>query len=225
MTKKIQYIFLPLLAAIFLTGCLKKEVAKPTTDLISETSESAIAVKDLPSGSYQADSAKSQINWFATKIISNAHPGLIDIKSGQLILDSGVLTGGEFVIDMNTMRDIDQTAGLIKHIKSADFFDVEKYPEAKFTITKAVLQGNHQNGSASYAINGDLTIKDTTKAIDFQAVLTVVDNELRGQARFSINRTDWGLNYGSGQFFKELGDKAIKDQIDYDIALVAKLNQ
>lgn len=223
-----NYIFLlPIAAILVLAGCSHQPADKQLVDENAPVAETVqtTAVKDLPNGAYQADPAQSRLNWFATKIISNAHPGLIDIKQGNLILANGVLTGGEFTIDMNTMRDIDQTAGLIKHIKSADFFDVEKYPESKFVITKALLLSNHQDGSASYTINGDLTIKDQTKPLAFQALLSANGAELRGQAKFSINRTDWGLIYGSGQFFKEMGDKAIKDQIDYDINLVTKLSQ
>jgi len=226
--KKILLI-LPVLAFLVLTGAACTQGRVATEDLTETTPTDVVpvvqVVKDLPAGSYQADLAKSRLGWFSTKLVSNAHPGVIDIKSGNLVMENGLLIGGEFVVDMTTMRDIDNNEKLIAHIKSADFFDVEKYPESKFVITEAKLLSDHNDGSARYKLVGDLTIKEKTNSIEFDALLTAVDNELIGTAKFSIDRTKWDLTYGSGQFFKELGDKAIKDNIDYDISLVTKLAQ
>jgi polyisoprenoid-binding protein YceI len=226
--KKILLI-LPILFVLVLTGaaCTQQKVTKE--DIITPEPVDAAPVvqivKDLPGGVYQADLVQSRLGWFASKLASNAHTGVVDIKSGNLIMENGVLTGGEFVINLTTMRDIDNTDGMIKHIKSADFFDVEKYPESKFVITGAKLLSDHKDGSASYTVIGDLTIKEKTNPVEFEATLSAINNELRAVAQFSIDRTKWDLTYGSGQFFKEMGDKAIKDNIDYDISLVTKLAQ
>ena len=105
---------------------------------------------------------------------------------------------------------------LVGHLKSDDFFGVEKHPTASLQVTKVISRGK----VGSYKIIGDLTIKGTTKEIKFN---TVVDNTTGvpvASADLTIDRSDFGIRYGSGSFFDDLGDKTIYDEFDLSLKLV-----
>lgn len=171
------------------------------------------------SATYTVDNAKSTVNWHGSKL-TGEHSGTIQIQSGSLSVEGGNVTAGEFVIDMNTLKEtVDESneeakkyaAKLEGHLKSADFFEVETYPTSKFVITK--VEGDN--------VSGNLTIKGITKEISFPATINVTDNEVTASAEFTINRADWEVKYGSSTFFDDLGDKVISNDIDYKINLVA----
>ena len=99
----------------------------------------------------------------------------------------------------------------MNHIKSKDFFDVDKYPISTLII-KSITE--------AYTITADLTIMDQTNEISFPARVSTNNGKLHISADFEIDRTQWGITYGSGSFFENLGDKAIKDKIKYGLELV-----
>ncbi|MEJ2753639.1 MAG: YceI family protein, partial [Chloroflexota bacterium] len=116
--------------------------------------------------SYNVDTVESVIYWKGYKV-TGQHDGIVNIQSGALDYDNGQLVGGNFTIDMSsiTVKDLegDYKAKLEGHLKSEDFFGVEKFPTAKFVITKVMSRGM----PGDYRIEGDLTIKETTKPIKF----------------------------------------------------------
>ena len=159
--------------------------------------------------------SESVITWKGKKV-TGSHTGNINIQEGGLEFDeAGMLTGGMFVIDMNSITCTDLGAGgaakLVGHLKSDDFFGVATYPTAKFEITKVVSRGT----PGSYKIVGNLTIKETTKEIKFQADLT----DSSGSADIVIDRSDFNVRYGSGSFFDNLGDKTIYDEFELSVNL------
>ena len=159
---------------------------------------------------------ESKIEWKGYKV-TGSHTGTISIKSGNFDFDeNGILTGGNFIIDMSTIEVTDLKGGgaakLKGHLTSADFFGVENHPEATFTITKVISRGT----SNQYKIIGDLTIKNITKEIKFNADI----NESTATADIVIDRSDFDIRYGSGSFFDNLGDKTIYDEFDLSITLV-----
>ncbi|HRO67697.1 MAG TPA: YceI family protein, partial [Pseudobdellovibrionaceae bacterium] len=87
------------------------------------------------------DTAKSQIDWVGKKVlVDSKHMGNLKLKSGEVTIDKGQLTAGQFVIDMATINSTDmegkpKKGDLESHLKSDDFFDVVKYPTATFKIT------------------------------------------------------------------------------------------
>ncbi len=174
----------------------------------------AIALVD---GSYQVDVANSKLTWQAAKIVGSGHAGTAPIKSGFLRVAGGSLVGGEFVLDVSALESDEDIDGLEKHLKSADFFDVETYPEAKLVITSVQADG----ATGKYNVTADLTIKGITAPINFQAELSQTDTQLLAATAFSVDRTIWGLQYNSGKFFQDLGDKAIKDDITFGVSLSA----
>jgi polyisoprenoid-binding protein YceI len=149
---------------------------------------------------------KSTINWLGKKI-GGQHEGLIKLKNGVLEEKNGKIVSGSFIIDMTSLTNTDlQDEGynkkLVGHLKSDDFFGVEKFPTATLNITKAT---KFSNGKAS--ITGKLTIKSKTETITFD----IVKNENTYTAKIEIDRSKYDVKYGSTSFFDSLGDKAIDD--------------
>jgi polyisoprenoid-binding protein YceI len=178
------------------------------TGIVNEGTETLkVSVKD------------SKINWTGAKV-GGSHNGTIQLKDGNLEITDGVLTGGNFTIDMTTIVNEDLTGEykgkLEGHLKSDDFFGVEKYPTASFTITSAVPQG-----PGKYKITGDLTIKGITKEIKFPAVLEENGGNYIATADITVDRSEYNVRYGSGSFFDGLGDKVIYDDFDLSVSLTA----
>ena len=170
---------------------------------------------------YNVDTQSSNIVWTGYKV-TGKHTGTVKIKNGTLTTDGGMLTGGSFEIDMNSITDTDmegEYAGkLVGHLKSEDFFGVNAYPTAKFVITKAIAQDSKGN----YKILGNLTIKETTKEVKFFANFAEANGMVNASGKMTIDRSEFNVKYGSGSFFDGLGDKTIYDEFDVQITLVGK---
>lgn len=170
------------------------------------------------------DKAASVVNWKGSKP-GGSHNGLLSIKSGSLFIEGDKLKSGSFVLDMNSIdvKDLNAETGKDKlegHLKSADFFDTEKFPEGKFMITSVEeLQG----GDYTHRISGNLVLKDIEKNVSFDAKIATDGNEYNATtATFAIDRTQWGVNYGSKNIFKDLKDAFVNDEIELSITIVAK---
>lgn len=168
---------------------------------------------------YKVNTQESTVEWVGKKV-TGQHNGVISLEGGRLEMEDGQLVGGIFTIDMTTIEDIDLSGGskekLEGHLKSDDFFGVEKYPTATFVITKAVPQG-----PGKYKIVGNITIKGKTEEIQFPATIEEKDGKIVATADLSIDRSKFDVKYGSGSFFDNLGDKTIYDNFDLSISLVA----
>lgn len=132
------------------------------------------------------------------------------------------LTGGSLVVDMATIKDLDLTdpewnQKLIGHLRSDDFFGVEKYPVSRLVINKVESKGGNL-----YHLTGDLTIKGITKPVEFDSNISVTGNKLEATGTIPVDRTKYGIKYGSGSFFSNLGDKMIDDVFTLEFSLVAE---
>ena len=157
---------------------------------------------------------KSTVEWHGKKIGSQ-HKGNIQLKSGSLELINDKIEAGNFVIDMTTIKNTDlkdeeYNQKLVGHLKSDDFFGVEKYPTARFVVTKS---SKFSDGKAT--ISGDITIKGKTEGISFEVVRS--GNEY--STKIDIDRSKFDVRYGSDSFFDNLGDKAIDDIFTLSIKL------
>ncbi|WPU67129.1 YceI family protein [Peredibacter starrii] len=170
---------------------------------------------------YNVDSAATKIVYVGKKV-TGQHTGNVTAKSGNLTFLGEQITGGEVVVDMNSLTstditDKDTNAKYLGHMKSADFFDTAKYPEAKLVIK------NSKKTDKGLEVTGDLTMIGKTNPITFLVTdLKKTDAGVTGKSNVTINRTKWGLVYGSGSFIKGLGDKAINDEFTLAIDLSAK---
>jgi len=180
---------------------------------------SAIATKPH-TDHIRVDIHKSTVKWKGSKI-TEGHEGFIQIQKGVLMIDHGTLVGGQISFNMKTITNSDiesekYKAMLEGHLKSDDFFDVDKYPLSTISITKATkTEGNN------YSIVADLSIKGITHSITFDAEVDIRKIAFFAKAKIKIDRTKWDIIYNSGNFFKDLGDKLILDKIEFDIYLLS----
>ena len=156
----------------------------------------------------------SSVKWTGYKI-GGSHTGEIKIKSGIFEIKDGVIVKGAVVIDMNSITNTDlkdegYNQKLVGHLKSDDFFGVEKFPTATFVVTKA---SKFKAGKATFS--GKITIKGKTQDISFE----VAQNGNLYSTQLKIDRSKFDVRYGSGSFFDNLGDKAIDDIFILDIIL------
>ncbi|HNW49958.1 MAG TPA: YceI family protein [Prolixibacteraceae bacterium] len=163
------------------------------------------------------DTSKSELNWTGKKV-TGEHHGTIQLKEGSVTLKKDKVITGKFVIDMNTIKDLDLPAGewndkLVGHLKSDDFFGVQTYPEATLVLTGSTP---FTNGKAT--VDGKLTIKGITNPVQFE--VTKLDNQYTAQ--IVVDRSLYNVRYGSGKFFENLGDKTIYDNFTMDVKLVTE---
>jgi polyisoprenoid-binding protein YceI len=205
--------FLPFIA-LLIAGCGKTETNTKVTDKTNTTTESS---KQNAAGSKElkVDVNASTINWHAEKVVGQ-HDGTVKIKQGSINVKDGKIVGGLVEVDLTSLdntdlTDADSKGKLVGHLKSEDFFDVAKFPVSKLEITEVTPIQNAASGQPNYTVKGNLTIRGVTKGITFPATLNVSESKVTGNATFDIDRTEFGLKYGSGKFFEGLGDKMIKD--------------
>ena len=191
----------------------------------SEAQEAATASDTA--GTYEINTEESTIEWRGTKP-TGEHRGTIDIQSGTVSATEEEIESGKVVIDMTSISVTDEDISdedrinLENHLKGTvegketDFFNVEKYPTATFEIT-GITEANGQK-----MLQGNLTLKEDTKNIEFPVSTSIDENELTLESEtFTIDRTDWKVNYGSQSVFDNLGDNWISDEIELKIKVKA----
>lgn len=187
--------------ALTLAACGGASSDQAKTD---EKQEAAVAT----GSSYVIDTLATTVDWQATHKGGFAPRfGVISVNDGSLSVENGAITGGNFTINLTGLK-VDtasvtepdkKAADLEAHLKSPDFFDVAQYPAAKFVITKVVPYDSTVQKSllpgATNLISGNLTLKDSTLNITFPAQVTITDNEVNAHAKFTIDRSAWGISY------------------------------
>lgn len=173
---------------------------------------------------YQLNTTKSKIKWIGKKFLGS-HYGWINFKNGIIIFDGERITSGNFKVDMNTIVNEDLTdkslnQKLVGHLKSDDFFGVEKFPTSIFSIIHSTPLKKAKPGEPNIAITGKLTIKGITQTISFPALVKSEGNTLRAKAVIEIDRTKFNVRYGSGSFFDNLGDNVIYDNFTLELNLI-----
>lgn len=172
--------------------------------------------------SYQLKKETSVLTWESDYVIGGGHHGTIDLSSGYLKLIGDTILQGNFVIDMNSIKNKDEEdetsrRDLEEHLKSADFFDVAQHPKGYFTISNAVLETS--DSAKKYKVTGQLRLKGITHSITFPASLEVKTGGLKVYGEAVIDRTKWDVTYNSQTFFSSLKDGAIEDLIKIGIDL------
>lgn len=165
------------------------------------------------------DKEKSKIIFIGTKP-TGRHTGEFSVDDGALDIKDGQLLGGKFAIDINSLKITDlkgeMKGNLEGHLKSADFFNAEKFPTATFIITDV----KESNGASSHKISGNLSLLGVTQNVTFPANVDIdKEGNLNAEANFNIDRTKWGLRYGSD---KSLGDKFIRPEVNINVQLVSR---
>ncbi len=208
------------ISALFIIGCGKsnKEAKMISSEKSGESNKGSQVLK--------LDTSFSIVNWHGKKV-TGEHDGTIKIVKGEINVDKDNVVGGSLEIDMNSIvcRDLEDeewNAKLIKHLKSDDFFSVEKHPTSKFEIIKVEPLNDPAKPNYNNIVKGNLTIKGITKGISFPASIKIENGVLNSFADFDIDRTEWDIKYGSGKFFENLGDKMINDKFNIKFKISAK---
>ena len=226
--KKI-FLLLPIVLFIYFSSCTnapKSDEAKTTE--AKEVSNEAIGE------TWKVDPNASKIKWIGTKV-TGYHIGEVPIKSGEIKMEQGNVVSGKTVMNLAGMTvvgpkgsDAASNTKLQGHLKSSDFFDVEKYPEASFEITGVEpFSGTVEDSADSrqeeiseykvtnptHTISGNLTIKGITKNISFPAKITVEENKAEAMAKFNIDRREWNITYPGKP------DDLIRNSIHFGILL------
>ena len=160
----------------------------------------------------------SEVKWWGYKIAkseASSHFGTVNVKSGDVVMKGNNITGGTFVLDMNSINatDIGPDKGQMKlneHLKNGDFFEVEKYPTATYKITYVTKSTNK---AFPFTVNGNLTAKGKTNAVSFPAKINLKNGVLNIVSdKFSFDRQKFGISYAS-----TMKDVVLKDDIDMTI--------
>ena len=163
---------------------------------------------------------KSKVTWLGKKV-TGQHTGGIVLKSGELSLEKGMLTGGTFIMDMTSITCTDMEGeyadNLLGHLRSDEFFGVTKYQTSKLVITKVAT-----STTGIITVSANLTIKGITKKVEFPVVVDERNGSVTVIGVITVNRTLYGIKYGSGSFFDDLGDKMVEDNFTLTFNLTAK---
>jgi len=173
--------------------------------------------------SFKVDVKQSKLEWHAKKV-TGEHNGSINIKDGSLQFKDDMLVGGKFEIDMTSIVNLDiesekYNTKLVNHLKSDDFFSVEKFPTATLKITE--VKSTPEKGDSNYWIKSDLTIKGKTNSIEFTAMVDNSEKGVTASATIVVDRSKFDVRYGSGSFFEGLGDKLIYDDFEMKVSLAS----
>jgi len=200
-------------------GC-KNENKEANTEDAQE-----VAVANTEAIEFMVDTTASIIEWKGEKP-TGIHTGTIKLSQGTFKANDSIVESGTFVVDMKSLEVTDLAGDdklkLERHLmgtvkgEEGDFFNVEKYPNTTFEVTgisqkegKTMLQGN-------------LTMKKETKNVEFPVSISLNGETLELTSdSFVIDRTKWGVNFGSKSVFDSLGDKFINDEIELTINLKA----
>lgn len=177
-------------------------------------------------GRWCIDSDASVIRWTGRNLF-NHHEGTVELSGGHFTITGDQVKNGTFAIDMTRIActDIpDQAMNqmLLQHLANADFFLTSEFPEATFTVSSAQPIPTSTLGTPNFMIEGSLTLRGVSQPIRFPALIALHgEDQLVAQAQLEIDRTRWGINYGSGRLFAWLGKHVVNDFIDLHLKIKA----
>ena len=206
-----------LLAALSLGAITSISAGKPKP----KTAKTAAAAT-----AYKLQPQLSTLGWEG-KAVTHGHNGTMQFSAGELLVSGDVITGGTVTVDMKTMKATDitdaETQGkFVGHMSGDDFFSVGKFPTAVFKLLSVTpIKGADKAGNNA-TVAGEMTIKGVTNPISFPAKVGVKGGVAAASGKVVIDRTKFGLKYGSKSFFDTLGDKAINDDFTLSFNVIAK---
>jgi polyisoprenoid-binding protein YceI len=214
-----------LLFSIILTGALFVSCGDNGKAAKTTKAANIKVVKNTKTTTFNKMDTSSQIAWRATHLGGTSPRfGFIKPSSIEFLVNEGVLTNAKVKIAMNSLTVTsfpagdDQIADLTKHLKSADFFNTTKYPNATFELVNTTPV----TGDFNVVVTGNLTILDKTKSIKFKANIQVNDDNVTLKSeKFTVNRKDWGLTYHTEGTVGVPKDYLIADAIGFEIDVKA----
>ncbi|MBN09208.1 MAG: lipid-binding protein [Flavobacteriaceae bacterium] len=161
---------------------------------------------------------ESTIKWTGKEISTKYHYGSLKFLDAKMEFDGSILKSGQFIVDMTSLT-VDDLSGRGKqnlegHLRSDDFFSIDKFSEATLETTDA-----SRLNDGKYTLNGNLTIKGITNPIQFEII---PNSNLVYEAKMIFDRSKYNVRFRSGTFFQNLGDKLILDDIEIIATIVLK---
>jgi polyisoprenoid-binding protein YceI len=184
-------------------GEVKGDVKAATDAKADVKAPAAAAAKTL-----KADPAASSIGFVGAKL-SGDHTGSFKTFTGETSVEGTTPKSVSFSVETASLTSDDEK--LTGHLKSPDFFDVEKFPKAEFVSTAIVPKTG--DAGATHEVTGDLSLHGEKKAITFPAAITIDERSAKGTAEFKINRKDFKIVYPG------MPDDLIKDEVLLKISL------
>ena len=186
---------------------------------VSKSATAAVAT-------YKVQPQLSTLGWEG-KAVTHGHNGTMQFTGGDLQVRNDMVTGGMVTVDMKSLKatditDADNHAKFVGHMSGDDFFGVEKNPTATFKITNIAPIAGAKADADNATITGDMTIKGVTQKVSFPAKVGVKNGVAAATGKATIDRTKFGLKYGSKSFFDSIGDKAINDEFTLTFNVIAK---
>lgn len=236
--------FLAFAACVLITSACSQQ--KEGTD--AEVSEAKVVSEVNTSESYSINTEESEVTWIGSKP-TGKHSGTIPIASGDIAVENEKVVGGTIVINVveidneDLKEDKDSHSKLITHLKSEDFFDTENHPTAEFVITsvepyskedsvkvkeefdtqyKPASATEHMVASPTHKVTGNLTMRGKTLSISFPAHVKLEQDKVIAKAKFNIDRSLWGLQYGNeANVVDKAKDKFIYNTVNVGFDIVA----
>lgn len=175
---------------------------------------------------YKLQPQLSTLGWEG-KAVTHGHNGTIQFTGGDLLVKNNMVVGGTTTVDMKTIKatdiaDADTQTKFVGHMSSDDFFGAEKNPTSTFKIVSVTPIKGAAADANNATIVGDMTIKGATNRLTFPAKVGVKNGVAAATGKVTVDRTKFGLKYGSKSFFDSIGDKAIYDEFTLDFNVIAK---
>ena len=190
-----------LMGLMVVTACNDPAADQPkaTTGAATQT---ASPQQNVAGTKYVITPQTSKVEFIGSKV-TGSHNGAFERFAG--VIDyAGAPERSRVTVTMETDSLTTDDANLTKHLKTADFFDVAKFPQATFSSTE--IRPGGASGT-SHTITGNLTLHGVTKSVTFPANINVTPDAANVDANFSINRKDFGINYAGAQ------DNLIRDDV------------
>ena len=191
-------------------------------DLIPE----AEAPYSLEDKTHIVDIEQSVIEWTGRNP-NTRHHGTVQLSKGEIVVHDGQI-GGNIEIDMKSIKNINLEDDplqpvLVSHLMSDDFFFVDIFPKASFTITSAKQIKDATPSEPKFEVQGLFEMRGVKKEIAFLATANPSqEGEVKIEAHFDIDRTGWNVIYGSTRFFEHLGMHLVYDLISIQLYIVAR---
>lgn len=206
-------------SALALSSCKEDKKVVSETETVATTADGEV---------YTIDAASSNIEWKGYKVVktdNTSHFGTITLENGEVTVKDGKLESGKFVANMSTINstdlkdDAEQQGKLNGHLKSADFFDVEKFPNTTYEITK--VSDAPAGSDYNTILDGNLTIKEITKPVQFLANVKVNEGTVNIATQpKDISREEFGV-----VFQIPAANGLIKDDINLQISVNANIKK
>lgn len=204
---KTRYLALAIAAPVIFVSC--ENPADKTTDAkVSEAVEKSSTAE--AGGTKYVFTPASQVNFVGSKV-TGSHTGGFKTFTGHFTIKDGAPVGNDHKVTIDMSSTFSDAEKLTGHLKSPDFFDVEKFPQSNFDVTEI-----KKNSDTSYTVSGNFTLHGQTKNISFPATVSQGTDSVKIDAKFDINRKDFGIVYAGK------ADDLIRDEVVIELKLEAK---